>query len=114
MAIPQLVILPALYAAAFALCVAGAAVSYSDRRHAAHAPYLLAGFAAGCGFLWGRASRLVPAPEDVVRLSLAWDAMVFAAYYVAPLVAMGVRPTPGVVVGAALVVTGVLVAHLGG
>jgi hypothetical protein len=99
-------------AAALALCLGGAWVSYTDRRHAAYAPYLLAALAAGCGFLWGRAARLVPTPEDVVRLSLAWDAMVFAAYYAVPLL-LWAKPSPAVVVGTALVVAGVLVAHLG-
>lgn len=101
-----------LLGAALLLCTAGAYISCTDHRHAWYGPWCQAVLAAACGWLWILLARRYQSPADVVRASLAWDAVYFAAYYLVPVLACWADPKPQVIAGAAIVAAGLAVAHL--
>lgn len=99
----------------FVLCLAGSGLSYSDslRRGPYYVPAMvLLGAACACLFAWG--AWLLDDAGKVFVYSLAYDVVVLACYYLFPLLVMGVRVPPGVLVGAALVVAGLVVVKTAG
>lgn len=99
--------------AVFALCAAGAWVSYTQAKHAPWAPWAMGGLAAASGVVWTHAARRL-SPEGTLAFSLAWDTVIAFCYYALPLILWGVRPTPAVLAGAGLVVAGLVLVHVGG
>lgn len=96
----------------FVVCAVGSWVTYC-RREEDWAPWLMAGLAATCGAMWVMAVRRL-GQEQVFAFGLAYDAVVMAAYYLLPLAMFGTKPTTGLLVGAGLVVTGLVVVKISG
>jgi uncharacterized membrane protein (DUF485 family) len=70
--------------------------------------------AAGCGLFFGYAAKLLDTKAGVYLFSLYYDSIMMVAYYVLPLLVFSTKVTPGVMVGAALVAAGLIVAKIFG
>lgn len=104
-----------LLAPVFLVFTLGAWASYSDKwRDSVWFFPTVAGTGFVCSVLWYLASRALACKELIFTYSLVWDSLMMVAYYVLPLLVMGVRPGPGVMLGGALIVSGMLVIKLGG
>lgn len=102
-----------LLALAFTLCLVGSWLSYGEQRDRRWTPGLMALIACWCGFLWGYVIR-GKTTEEIYVVSLVYDSLVLVAYTAFPLALFGVRPTAGVLVGAGLVVSGLVVVKVWG
>jgi multidrug transporter EmrE-like cation transporter len=107
---PYLLLVPV-----FLLCVAGSGLSYTDglRRSPWYTWWmiLLGGACAGM-FAW--AAKMLDSGPGVYRYSLFYDAVVMSCYYLLPLLAFGTRVSPGVLLGAAVVVAGLVIVKVYG
>jgi len=97
------------------LMIAGSIITYVDeyRRAGWYAPVFVA-ISAGNAVAFAVACKLLDAKNSIFVLSLALDGIMLFAYYLLPLLALGVRPSAAVLIGAALVVAGFVVIKLGG
>ena len=94
----------------FLLCCAGSWLTYSDsRRQASWYPWVMVLLGAGCAYLFSLGAQWLDDKVRVYVFSLVYDCLMVAAYYVLPLVVLGVKVSPGVAVGAGLVVAGLVV-----
>lgn len=94
----------------FLLCCVGSWLTYSpERRQTAWYPWVMVLLGALCSWLFATGAKWLNDSQRVYVFSLAWDLLMVAAYYVLPLVVLGVKVSPGVAAGAALVVAGLVV-----
>ncbi|HYE59184.1 MAG TPA: hypothetical protein VD948_11790 [Rhodothermales bacterium] len=99
---PHLTLLPVAL-----LCLAGARLSYGPGRDSRWYVPAMALLGACCAALFAWGCRKLGSAERVYGYSLAYDAVVWASYYLFPLLT-GARPKPMVLMGAALVVVGLI------
>lgn len=94
--------------------VFGAVATYSPETRALWwFPAITAGLAVFSGLAWGLIAGQIKDEVDVFRYSVIFDAVASSAYFIVPVVFMGVRPSPTCVIGALLVVVGVVLAKNG-
>lgn len=104
-----------LLAPMVALCTLGAYLSYDETlKQRSWFVWVMALLGALSAVIWGWACRLTTTKEQLYVYGLAWDVALLAVYLAFPLIVSGVRPSPGVLVGAALVAAGLIVVKVCG
>ena len=63
---------------------------------------------ASTALLFGWAIRQFPTKEEVYAFNLYYDALVFFVYYALPLLLMGVKPSPGAILGTVILLAGII------
>ena len=98
----------------FLMCCVGSWASYTDfKKTAAYLPLIML-MGCGCSLLFGYAARRLDDNAKLYVFSLGYDSGMMFAYYVLPIALFSTRLTPAVVVGAVLVIAGLLVVHIYG
>ena len=104
-----------LLAPVFALCAAGAWLSYSDEaRRAPGYVWQMVVLGAVCAGLFAAGAQRLDDKGKVYVFSLVYDLFVLAAYYVMPILVFGVRLSWPVVAGSILVLAGIVIIKIGG
>lgn len=96
---------------AFLICSFGAYISYSPMKAEPYARWLMMCLGGLIGWLWIVAIRKMDSERAYV-FSLYWDSVVMTAYYLMPILLLGVRPNAGVLVGSAVVMAGLVIVKI--
>lgn len=67
-----------------------------------------------CSLLWVYATRRLEASQEVYQYSLVWDSCMFVAYYLAPLLFLGIIPNVSTVVGCLVICIGACITRIQG
>mgnify|MGYP006921306019 CR=1 FL=1 len=103
-----------LLALVFVMCCVGSWASYTKFKETRLYLPLLVTLGGVCSLLFGLAAKWLKSNEKLYVFSLYFDALMAFAYYLLPLLVFGTKLSPGVLVGAALVVAGLFVVHIYG
>lgn len=99
----------------FVLCCVGSGLTYTDSaRKAWWFVYAVVPLWTACGVLFCWAAKTLEDKQSVYVFGLAYDVLMVLAYYILPLVVFGTKVSPGVMVGAGLIVLGLLVVKVCG
>ncbi len=100
---PYLLLVPV-----FVMCLAGSAWTYSDERGRGFVVGMAA-LGAMCAACFAVGVAMLDVKPKVYVFSLTYDVLMLLAYYAVPLLVLGVRVSPGVVVGMLFVVAGLVI-----
>lgn len=104
-----------LLAAVFALCVLGAWASFTDSVRNGRAYIgLMAWVSVSTGILFAYGAVLLNSKPRIFVFSLYYDIAMATAYYLLPLLFFGCRVHSGTIIGAVLILCGLIALHCGG